>query len=140
MTQPKDETIRTMVKDWMYKAELDMKAAETLVVDGPLLHFPACAHWEQAAEKYLKAYLTSKQVEFPKTHSIQALLDVIKTVDAGLATKLAGAAALTPFGVEMRYPKGDKPPDPKEAQKVKGLAKMVQEEVEKRLESPNSKL
>ena len=133
MSAPEKEVIRKMVADWVLKAELDMKAADTLVKEGPLLHFPACAHWEQAAEKYLKAYLTSKQVEFPKTHSIQALLDVIKKVDAELATKLAGTAALTPFGVEMRYPRGGTPPDPREAQKVRALACQVEEEIKKRL-------
>ena len=43
-------------------------------------------HCQQAVEKYLKALLVRRQVEFPKTHDIAKLL------------------VLTPFGVEVRYP------------------------------------
>ena len=59
---------------------------------------------QQAAEKYLKALLVRSQVEFPKTHDIAKLLDRVAAVDAGAAERLRGADALTPFGVEARYP------------------------------------
>jgi hypothetical protein len=55
-------------------------------------------------EKYLKALLVRSQVEFPKTHDIAKLLDRVAAVDAGAAERLRGADALTPFGVEARYP------------------------------------
>jgi HEPN domain-containing protein len=61
-------------------------------------------HCQQAVEKYLKALLVQRQVEFPKTHDIAKLLDRVATVDLATAKSLRDADALTPFGVEARYP------------------------------------
>ena len=65
-------------------------------------------HCQQTAEKYLKAFLVWRQVEFPKTHSIGQLLDLVSAVAPELAASLADAISLTPFGAEIRYP-GDFP-------------------------------
>ena len=32
-------------------------------------------HCQQAAEKYLKAFLTHSRIEFPRTHDLKALLE-----------------------------------------------------------------
>jgi HEPN domain-containing protein len=61
-------------------------------------------HCQQAVEKYLKALLVQRQVEFPKTHDIAKLLDRVATVDLATAQSLRDADGLTPFGVEARYP------------------------------------
>lgn len=37
-------------------------------------------HCQQAAEKYLKAFLTWHQVAFSKTHDLQELLDIVEAV------------------------------------------------------------
>jgi HEPN domain-containing protein len=58
-------------------------------------------HCQQAAEKYLKALLTRRQVEFPRTHDIRTLLEL---VGDPLANSLNAAKWLTPFGVGIRYP------------------------------------
>jgi HEPN domain-containing protein len=49
------------------------------------------------------------QVESPKTHDIQRLLDLLAEVDPDLAGLSADAAEMTPYGVEYRYP-GEYPP------------------------------
>ena len=56
----------------------------------------------------MKAFLVARHVEFPKTHSIGRLLDLVSGVAPELAVSLADAISLTPFGVEIRYP-GDFP-------------------------------
>jgi HEPN domain-containing protein len=61
-------------------------------------------HCQQAVEKYLKAFLIWRQIEFPKTHDIAKLLDLVATANAVLAESLRDAEALTPFGVDLRYP------------------------------------
>jgi HEPN domain-containing protein/YHS domain-containing protein len=98
------------------------RAAETLLLQDPPLLYPSCFHSQQAAEKYLKAYLTRRQVEFPKTHSIREILDLVRTVDEELAAALLPSAALTPYGVEVRYP-GDVPePSQNETEEALALA------------------
>lgn len=61
-------------------------------------------HAQQTVEKALKAVLVSHQVEFPKNHDIERLLDLVAVCDPDLAQTAADAAELTPFGVEYRYP------------------------------------
>jgi HEPN domain-containing protein len=60
-------------------------------------------------EKALKALLVWHQVEFPKTHDVQRLLDLLAGTEPELAEACVGAAELTPYGVEYRYP-GEYPP------------------------------
>jgi HEPN domain-containing protein len=50
---------------------------------------------QQAAEKFLKAYLVWKQVNFPKTHNIGALLVLISDIDKALAERLMPARGLS---------------------------------------------
>ena len=102
MRPPEEEVIRKIVGEWMRKADQDIASAQALLSQDPPLLYPSCFHSQQAAEKYLKAYLTWRQVEFPKTHSIREILNLVKTVDEDLATNLLPAAVLTPYGVDVR--------------------------------------
>ena len=95
-------------------------------MQSPPLLYPSCFHSQQAAEKYLKACLAWWQVDFPKTHSIRELLNHVRTINAELAAKLLPAAALTPYGVDVRYP-GDTPqPTQAEAEEALTLASSVE--------------
>ncbi len=99
---------RDLVERWLEKAEQDFGAAEQLLRSGSPYPFVIAFHSQQAAEKLLKGFLTLHQVEFPKTHNIDELLDLLSPVDAVLAKSLRPAHALTKYGVEIRYP-GDQP-------------------------------
>ncbi len=79
--KPPDEVKRKLVQEWIAKAEQDLKAAEALLLGEPPLTYPSCFHSQQAAEKYIKAFLTWHQVEFPKTHAFGELLDLVSKVD-----------------------------------------------------------
>jgi HEPN domain-containing protein len=65
-------------------------------------------HAQQAAEKFIKAFLVCHQIEFSKTHNIALLTQLVASVDPELAKKLAGVDSLTSYAVEFRYP-GDLP-------------------------------
>jgi HEPN domain-containing protein len=103
--KPPDAALRELVLQWLDKAALDFEAAEQLSTQGGRFREVVAFHCQQAVEKYLKALLVRRQVEFPKTHDIAKVLDrVATTVDANIAASLRDADALTPFGVEARYP------------------------------------
>ncbi len=129
MKPPEDQVRSRLVQQWLDKAEADLQAAETLFSHNPPLRYPACFFSQQAAEKYLKALLTHHNVEFPKTHVIGKLLDLLASADAPLALSLAGVTALSPYSVEIRYP-GDMPePTVVEAQEALRLTHLVREAV-----------
>ena len=129
MKLPEKEARKRLVRQWLQKAETDLQAAEALLAQDPPLLYPSCFFSQQAAEKYLKAWLTWRQVEFPKTHVIGELLDLLATVDASLANRLAGATALNPYGVEVRYPSDLPEPTSDEGAAALDLAKSVRDAV-----------
>ena len=131
--RPPEEVKKEIVRQWLAKAEQDMKAAEALLFAEPPFLYPACFHAQQAAEKYLKALLTWHQIEFPKTHAIEQLLDLMKDAEPETASSLRDAVALTPYGVDIRYP-GDQPePNQQEAREAVELARGVRDAVMDRL-------
>jgi HEPN domain-containing protein len=81
MKPPEEEVRRILVGLWIDKAPQDLAAAEALMRNKPPLLYPVCFHCQQASEKYIKAFLTHRQIEFPKTHNIRDLLDLAATVD-----------------------------------------------------------
>lgn len=90
------------VQQWLGKAEQDLAAARVLFGSG-LEHYENVGfHAQQAAEKYIKAFLVRHQVEFTKIHDLARLRALVAQVDAELATALAPADVLTPYGVEFR--------------------------------------
>lgn len=131
--RPPEEIKREIVRQWLAKAEQDMKAGEALLAAELPFLYPACFHAQQAAEKYLKALLTWRQVEFPKTHAIEQLLHLVKEADADTASSLRDAIVLTPYGVDIRYP-GDQPePSLEEAREAVELARKVRDAIVDRI-------
>lgn len=106
--KPRDKIRDEFVRQWSMKAEEDFNAAKSLITYGQAFLSTVCFHSQQAAEKYLKAFLTYHQVEFPKTHDIDELLDLVARVDNDLSESLRDVIVLTNYGVDVRYP-GDFP-------------------------------
>jgi HEPN domain-containing protein len=96
------------VQQWLEKARKDLATGEILLRAEFEDYENAGFHAQQAAEKFIKAFLVRHQIQFPKSHDIAVLRQLVARVDPRLAEKLAAADALTPYGVEFRYP-GDLP-------------------------------
>jgi HEPN domain-containing protein len=97
------------VQQWLDRAHRDLRVAAILLRDDVQDYENAGFHAQQAAEKFLKAFLVRYQIEFPKTHNIAQLRQLIEQREPALAERLAPADTLTPYGVEFRYP-GALPP------------------------------
>jgi HEPN domain-containing protein len=63
--RPPEEEIRLLVAEWIRKADLDFKTAVRLSAEGEFRDVVGF-HAQQAAEKYLKALLTRRQIEFKR--------------------------------------------------------------------------
>ena len=120
-----EEARRDLVRQWVAKAEKDFDLSRHLVSEGCFYREAIAFSAQQAAEKFLKAFLISHQIDFPKTHNLGELLDLVARIDAALAEHLRDATALNPYGVEYRYP-GDFPELTQEdAEAALGLAQKV---------------
>ncbi len=117
-----DDPQRTVVRQWINKADADYRVAERLLRDVDPFRGIITFHCQQAVEKFLKGFLVTRGVEFPKTHDIEELLNLMAPVAPLLATSLGDAKELTPYGAETRYP-GDSP-DPLPGQEQTALVSL----------------
>jgi HEPN domain-containing protein len=99
------------IKDWLAKASNDLKSVEHELglEESEVLRDIACFHYQQAVEKYLEAFLISHQVEFPKTHNVEYLLEKCAEIDARFSD--IDVKELTSFAVDVRYGDGFYIPD-----------------------------
>ena len=88
--------------DWLRIARSDLALAG-IPAQGEILRETLCFHAQQAVEKSLKAVLVDMGVAFPKTHSIERLIDLLP--EQILRTPwLMESAKLTIYATTFRYP------------------------------------
>jgi len=131
--RPREVVKHEFVQDWIAKAEDDLGVARTLLAQGSRFLGAIAFHAQQASEKFVKAFLTHHQIEFPKTHSLKELLGLVARVDVQLAGSLRPSDTLSKFAVETRYPRGPEPETWEEASAAVALAERVRDEVRKAL-------
>jgi HEPN domain-containing protein len=91
-----------VARGWIIKAENDIINL-TLMMESGIALDTACFHAQQAAEKYLKAFLCFNNVAFPKTHNIDRLLSLCAMVDKQFSDLVSETIFLTDYAVELRY-------------------------------------
>jgi HEPN domain-containing protein len=134
-----EQVIWDFVQQWLKKAESDLQTARVLLDTEVDDYFPCAFHSQQAAEKFLKAYLVRHQLEFRKTHDLDELLTLTDTIDPSLRHEIGSCVWLTPYGVEFRYP-GEYPVvDHSTARRAYEGLEIVKEGVMKRLDNYLSK-
>ncbi|MCY3788645.1 MAG: HEPN domain-containing protein [Gemmatimonadetes bacterium] len=110
-------------EDWLRYAKSDLELARIEKPEGVLLE-NLCFHAQQAAEKTLKAALIFLEIDFPRTHNIRTLLDLLpEGVD--VPQEVEESSILTDYAVESRYPRNSEPVDDEEYRQVLGLAETV---------------
>ncbi len=126
---PPEQIKHALVQDWLHKAAEDLAVAEYLIASERPYFGAVGFHAQQAAEKHLKAFLVFHQIEFPKTHDLDSLLDLAAKVDAPMAGSLRRASVLSVYGVETRYPADLPDLTLREAQEAVNLAVEVRSAV-----------
>jgi HEPN domain-containing protein len=116
--------LKELVNKWLMKAENDLKTARQGFKAEEVITDTICYHCQQTAEKYLKAYLVSKDITPEKTHKIEELLEYCSKFDPSFE-KVNDAAILTEYAVELRYPDNFYIPSLEEAQEAYNLAQNV---------------
>lgn len=84
--------MREVTSEWISKAEGDYHSAEVLLYQIEIPEIDtACFHSQQCAEKYVKAFLTEHDIDFPRNHDLVRLLGLCLLIDEGFATICAGS-------------------------------------------------
>lgn len=121
------------VLEWISYADDDLNMAEhglTIKTGNPyrLVAF----HAQQCVEKYLKAYLVYRRIDFPYTHDISYLIELCSEI-ADWALELADASKLTVYASTLRYPGIDRTVSESDAQKAIDIANHVRNVIRKAL-------
>ncbi len=91
-----------LIKQLYEKADKDILTAEIIIEANPLLYDIAAFHCQQAAEKYLKSFLIAHQLQPPRTHNIEVLLNLCVSFNEQFKD-LKFAETLTDYSVAVRY-------------------------------------
>ena len=127
-----DEIVK-VVRQWIERAEEDLRAAEyTLTLKENCPFGTICFHAEQCVEKYLKALLVFKGIDFPKTHNIP---EVLALIPASVRPVLSAEEQeqLTDYATVLRYPGDWEPITREDAEAAVEVARRVREAVRKHL-------
>jgi len=119
------EKILKIAQEWIGKAENDLtNAVNTLKMGKRGPTDTVCFHAQQCVEKYLKATLVWKGIDFPKTHNISELMALIP---AGVCLPIENKEQdrLTEYATVTRYPGAYEPISLDEARKAVALSRRV---------------
>jgi HEPN domain-containing protein len=122
-----------VVREWVEKAENDLKNAALTLRAGKEAPTDTIAfHAQQCIEKYLKALLTFRGIDFPKIHDIAELVAKVDP-DFPLGLSVEEQRRLTAYGTVTRYPGDYEPVSLAEARRAVALARRVRKEVRRAL-------
>ena len=97
--------MNVLVAEWVQKAEGDLIVAEReLRARKSPVYDACCYHCQQAAEKYLKAFLISIKQNPPRIHNLVELLKLCLPHDKTFDMIRLDLELLNAYAVEIRYP------------------------------------
>lgn len=123
-----------IVLAWLERAQSDLQLGRKALRTRGVLPEDACFHAQQCAEKALKALLLHRGTDFPKTHAIEVLLDLLKTTGLDIPESVDEAFDLSDYAVQTRYPGEWEPVTKADAQRAIERAALVLAWVEAQLE------
>jgi len=94
----------SVIEEWLKMADDDFRFAETNLRGGSAFYAQICFHFQQAAEKYLKAYIIGKGLAFEKVHDLVHLLRTCPAAEPAFAVLKEDCILLNTAYIETRYP------------------------------------
>ena len=118
-------------KTWLARARSNLRRAELGRQHPDILFEDLCFESEQAVEKALKSVCVHLGIEFPKTHSLVYLMDLIERAGLSIPEGIKKADVLTRYAVAARYPGLEEEVDVAEYVRAVDLARRVVKWAEK---------
>ena len=94
----------TIVREWLEKANEDFNFATSSLRDGSGFYAQLCFHFQQAAEKYLKAYIIANNLNFDRVHDLVHLLKTCSAHSMEFCELKEECILLNTAYIETRYP------------------------------------
>ncbi len=89
-------------REWLNRANSNLRLAKS---EDPAIYLEElCYNAQQAAEKAVKAVFLKRQIQFPYTHNLARLLQVLSDAGVHFPPEVGRAEDLTRFAFEARYP------------------------------------
>lgn len=96
---------KKIVDEWLNLAQDDFGFADANLNDKETEYFGLiCFHFQQAAEKYLKAFIVANDLRFEKIHDLDTLREICLEKDLNFSKLKEECIFLNDFYVESRYP------------------------------------
>jgi len=111
--------------DWIAKAESDWKIVKLVTKNNFDPADLLCFHCHQVAEKYLKAFMSFKNIPTVKTHDLLKLQKLILGEDATFFEFSEDFNTLNDYGITPKYPDEFYNPTEEECEKAVKLAKGI---------------
>lgn len=92
-----------IIKEWLGKAEEDFGFASTSIEHTDYFA-QICFHFQQSAEKYLKAFIIANELEFRPIHNLLELLEICREKEPRIEEIEEDCRYLNPFYIDTRYP------------------------------------
>lgn len=114
-------------RQWVAKAEGDFNTAAHLLDTGnEEFNDAVCFHAQQCAEKYLKVLLQLNNIDFPYTHDLRLLFELLPE-NARPKIGLADFIRLNRYAIQARYPGDWEPVGRKEAEAAVSAARALRD-------------
>ncbi len=118
-----------ILRQWIAKAENDLKNAEyTLTMQEGCPFDTVCFHAQQCAEKFLKAWLLSLGIDFPKSHDLTELTALLPET-CRFPISVDDCVELTDYATVTRYPGEWETLERHDAERAVELARKVKKEI-----------
>lgn len=126
----------TKPEAWLAKADEDLLAVRNLLAATEVPWSIVCFHSQQAAEKYLKAFIVSSGTKPEYIHDLIRLLKVCTMTDPSVAVLEADCRSLNSYAADVRYPDLEEEATEVMARDALGAAQRICDTIRQRLPKP----
>ncbi len=125
----------TIVNRWIEYAKNDLLVAVDLGLQKEYVFRAVLTHCQQSTEKYLKAYLLSKNVSIKKTHDLVYLNKSCEQIESTFSVLEENLAWLSAVYIESRYPDDFEDIDKADAEKAIEIATCAEKFILNKIEN-----
>jgi HEPN domain-containing protein len=95
---------KDLMAKWLERAKDNLSMAKVGKISNEIPHEVLCFNTQQAVEMALKAVHIGYNLNFPKTHDIKHLADLLQNENVNIPIEVIDAEILNRYAVETRYP------------------------------------